>query len=63
MKTRDGLLCVEEGLIGSGPVMRLKQGKRKIDIYTVKEAQLIKKELNRFIKAHKDLDKRVKNER
>jgi hypothetical protein len=54
MKTRHGLLSVEEGLIGSGPVMGLKQGRRRIDIYSVEEAQWIKRELNRFIKAHKD---------
>ena len=60
MKTRDGKLSVEEGLIGSGPVCGLKQGRRRIDIYDPEEAKWIIKEMRRFIKAHKDMGARVK---
>lgn len=60
MKTQDGELSVVEGLIGSGPVCELKQGRRHLIIYEPEEARWIIEEMKRFIKAHKDMDERPK---
>lgn len=60
MKTQDGELSVVEGLIGSGPVCELKQGRRHLVIYEPEEAKWIIKEMRRFIKAHEDMGTRKK---
>lgn len=55
-------LEIEEGLIGSGPVMTIKHKRKSISLFTIEEGRWLKKEITRFIIAHKNLNKRVKKE-
>jgi hypothetical protein len=55
-------LKIEEGLAGSGPVMTIKQKRKSISLFTLEEARFLKKEIIRFIIAHKNLQNRIKKQ-
>jgi hypothetical protein len=60
ISAKSGNLSVERGLIGSGPVMTLKQGVKSIDVKTLEEGRWLRDELGRFIIAHKNQTARKK---